>query len=212
MNEGDFKQRMIGAVVLIALGVIFLPILLNGENDDDMPLFGSNIPERHKSITSMKPLNLGGNIPPPEDKEIETIVVDKLSPQIVSQNRKNVNKENRNKEDRTVLTDTGQKLSQAIPQNVIEAKKLNKIDTTILKATTWVIQVGSFSNKKNALALQNKLRKKKYHAFVEAVTKLSVVSYRVRIGPEVKKKSAETTQKRLKKDMRINGIVMKYKG
>ena len=85
MNESDFKQRMIGAIVLIALGVIFIPILLNGEADDGMPLFGSKIPDRHKSISDMKPLNLSSNISPLVNDGVETIVVDKLSPKIVNQ-------------------------------------------------------------------------------------------------------------------------------
>jgi len=206
MNEQDFKQRMIGAIVLIALGVIFIPILLNGEADDGMPLFGSNIPERHKSITQMKPLNLSSNIPPPQTKMIETIVVDELSPEIVVQ--KNEDKVS-SLEEKVVDSTQSSQISQSskpAAKEVIQTKKKT------LKATAWIIQVGSFSSKKNALALQNKLRKKKYHAFVEAVKKKSKVSYRVRIGPEVKKSSAEITMKRLKKEMKINGIVMKYKG
>jgi len=204
MNESDFKQRMIGAIVLIALGVIFIPILLNGEADDGMPLFGSNIPERHKSTTDMKPINLGSNISPPENNAIETIVVDKLSPKIVKPAKAIVVSKEKNN------------LSQAKPTVKPEIKKQAKekkgLKEKTLKTTAWVIQVGSFSNKKNALALQNKLRKKKFRAFVEAVKKQAVLSYRVRVGPEVRKKNAESIQKRLKKEMRINGIVMKYKG
>ncbi|MFV2060311.1 MAG: SPOR domain-containing protein [Gammaproteobacteria bacterium] len=208
MKESDFKQRMIGAIVLIALGVIFIPILLNGESDDDMPVFGGNIPERHKSITNMKPLNLSSKIAPPETNAIETIVVDELSPEIINTS-KNSKKEPAEKTG-AESTQPTKAVQKKIPQ-VNQAAIADKNKTTTLKATAWVIQVGSFSSKKNALALRNKLRKKKYHAFVEAVMKQSDVSYRVRVGPEVKKITAETTQKRLKKEMKINGIVMKYK-
>ncbi|MFV1982334.1 MAG: SPOR domain-containing protein [Thiohalomonadales bacterium] len=203
MNERDFKKRMIGAIVLIALGVIFIPILLNGDADDGMPSFGSNIPERHKSIIKMKPLNLSSNISPPETKKIETIIVDKLSPKITNQS-----KVNKNLSGEISDTDSSQ---ENRPVKPVENEN-TQADIKTLKATTWVIQVGSFSNKKNALALQEKLRKKKYHAFVEAVSKKSEVSYRVRIGPELIKNSAETTKERLKKEMHINGIVMRYKG
>ncbi len=202
MNESSFKQRMIGAIVLIALGVIFIPILLNGESDDDMPIYGGNIPERHESITNMKPLNLTSNIAPPESTEIETIVVDELSPEIVSNNTKH---EKSPKEKSAVESPQVIKL----PVKPTAAEK--STNTKNITVTAWVIQVGSFSSKKNAMALRNKLRKKKYHAFVEAVKKKSELSYRVRIGPEVKKVTAESTQKRLKKEMKINGIVMKYK-
>jgi len=202
MNESSFKQRMIGAIVLIALGVIFIPILLNGESDDDMPIYGGNIPERHESITNMKPLNLTSNISPPESTEIETIVVDELSPEIVSNNTKH---EKSSKEKTAVES------PQVIKSPVKLTTAEKSTNTKNITVTAWVIQVGSFSSKKNAMALRNKLRKKKYHAFVEAVKKKSELSYRVRIGPEVKKVTAESAQKRLKKEMKINGIVMKYK-
>ena len=206
MNEGDFKQRMIGAIVLIALGVIFIPILLNGESDDGMPIFAGNIPERHKSITNMKPLNLSSNLSPPETKVIETIVVDELSPKIINQSKKS------NLNDADVNSNQVSQSSKQAQLNKPITNEKKQTDIKTLRATAWVIQVGSFSNKKNALALRNKLRKKKYHAFVEAVTKQSGISYRVRVGPEVKKDSAELMVKRLKKEMHINGIVMEHKG
>ncbi len=236
MNESEFKQRMIGAIVLIALGVIFIPILLNGEDDDGMPLFSSNIPERHKSITNMKPLKLSSNISPAEVKLVETILVDELSPTVIN-NSKEVDKLSDNSTDSVELnTDelkTTKNLSEPVttikPVELTETKtqsntskvkpkptdgvtdtQKNKVIT--LKATAWIIQVGSFSNKKNAIKLQNKLRNKKFHAFVEAVKTKSELNYRVRIGPEVKKNVAQKIQKRLKKDLKINGIVMKYKG
>ncbi len=227
MNESDFKQRMIGAIVLVALGVIFIPILLNGEADDGMPLFGSNIPEYHKSITNMKPIDVSSNLTPAKTKLIETIVVDELSPNIIEQKKSNQDKviDNINISDSEktslVQKDVLKKdiVAKLIAKNSKQSSDISAKNSIVatktapkkLKAVTWVIQVGSFSNKKNAIALQNKLRKRKYHAFVEAVTKLSVTSYRVRIGPDVKKETSEKTQKRLKKEMRIKGIVMQYK-
>jgi len=206
MNERDFKQRMIGAVVLIALAVIFLPILLNGEADDGMPLFGSNIPERHKSITNMQPLNLTSKISPPETKSVETIVVDELSPNIIDQQNDSNVASSVISQAEQVNSSKDEHLTKAIVKDETQIKPVK------LTAVAWIIQVGSFSSKENAIALQNKLRSKKYHAFVEAVTKKSDTSYRVRIGPEVKKNNAVLTQKRLKKELKINGIVMIYKG
>ncbi len=231
MNESEFKQRMIGAIVLIALGVIFIPILLNGEDDDGMPLFSSNIPERHQSITNMKPLKLSSNISPPEVKSVETILVDELSPAVINNSNKmgkltrNTSNtvelkadesENINKPETTVKpvisTETNTKSDSVKVKQTDVLTETQKNTVTALRATAWIIQVGSFSNKKNAIKLQNKLRNKKFHAFVEAVKTKSELSYRVRVGPEVKKVMAEKIQKQLKIDLKITGIVMKYKG
>ena len=45
MNE-HVKQRLVGAVVLVSLAVIFIPMLLDSGEKGGMPLFGSNIPEK----------------------------------------------------------------------------------------------------------------------------------------------------------------------
>ena len=53
MEEGRLKQRLVGAIVLVALGVIFIPMLLSGGRDMEMPVFGSNVPERTKEILNV---------------------------------------------------------------------------------------------------------------------------------------------------------------
>ena len=68
--------------------------------------------------------------------------------------------------------------------------------------------MGSFAQKKNALALRDKLRKYKYRAFVEAIKTNGTWNYRVRVGPEVRRSSAEATQKKLQSKLKINGVVM----
>jgi DedD protein len=69
----------------------------------------------------------------------------------------------------------------------------------------WVIQVGSFGEKKNAEALRDKLRKQGFNAFVELNnSKL----YRVRVGPELDKKRAERTKARLEKINNIKSILV----
>ena len=58
MEEGRLKQRLVGAVVLIALAVIFIPMLLSGGRNMEMPVFGSNVPERSAEITSIKHIDI----------------------------------------------------------------------------------------------------------------------------------------------------------
>ena len=58
MEQGRLKQRLVGAVVLIALAVIFIPMLLSGGREMEMPVFGSNVPPRSEEITNIKHIDI----------------------------------------------------------------------------------------------------------------------------------------------------------
>ena len=74
----------------------------------------------------------------------------------------------------------------------------------------WVVQVGSFSSSKNALALRDKLRKKGYRTFVESIKTASGKMYRVRVGPELDKSKIEKAQKKLKQREKLPGKIYKH--
>jgi len=80
-----------------------------------------------------------------------------------------------------------------------------------LKNTTWVIQMGNFKNKANAIRLVNQLRANGYRAFIREVASGSGMSTRVFVGPESKKKAAHLLAQQLEKDIHIQGFVISYK-
>ncbi len=74
----------------------------------------------------------------------------------------------------------------------------------------WVVQVGSFSNSRNALALRDKLRSKGYRTFVESIETDAGKMYRVRVGPELDKSKIESAQKKLKEQEKLSGRIYKH--
>jgi len=73
----------------------------------------------------------------------------------------------------------------------------------------WVIQVGSFSQKENALLLRNKLRKQGFSAFVEKIwSEEQVKMYRLRVGPELDKSRAEVMKAKLEQKNNIKSILI----
>ena len=70
--------------------------------------------------------------------------------------------------------------------------------------------MGSFNKRENALGLKDKLRKKKIHAFVERIMKNNKPVYRVRVGPEITHKKAEILKIKLKKEFKLNGLIVKH--
>jgi DedD protein len=76
--------------------------------------------------------------------------------------------------------------------------------------TAWVVQVGSFSSEENAKALLKRLKQGGYTAFIEQLRNEADLAYRVRVGPELKKISADNIRDELARDIDVDGIVMRY--
>jgi len=187
-------------VVLVSLAVIFLPMLLDGGERGGMPLFGSNIPD--KPDYQFQPLNipLDPVAPVAGDKPQ---LIDKPEPAPVKP--------------KPQVKEAAKPASPA-PASKPESKPLVvKAETPPVappaaekNAAAWVVQVGSFSNSANALKLRNKLRTKGFTAFVEKLSSDGETVYRVRVGPELKRETADALQVKLKERMKLKGIVMGY--
>jgi len=80
-----------------------------------------------------------------------------------------------------------------------------------LKQAVWVIQIGSFKNKTNALRLVNRLRAHGYRAFIQQVSTTFGQSTRVFVGPETKRTSAHQLAGRLETELHVRGVVISYK-
>lgn len=188
MEDNRLKQRLIGAVVLVALAVIFIPMLLSGGRDMQMPVFASNVPDRSAEIKNIK--------------HIDVEEMQKTTPRSVNPKRVPVTKGT-----------PEPKVVKTAPSSIIEDIKKGTTSTKVIKTPTkkvWALQVGSFSKKTNALALQDKLRGKKYHAFVDRIIRNNKAVYRVRIGPEATKVKAEALKKKIQKEMKLSGLVIKH--
>jgi len=188
VEQGRLKQRLIGAIVLVALAVIFIPMLLSGGREMEMPVFGSNVPERSAEITSIQHIDIEGKQktePHPVNPKRIPIAHGLPEPEIV-------------KEEKSIV------------EKIVDLAEVKEEKKSVIKETVWAVQVGSFSNRKNALALKDKLRKKKMHAFVERVMKNNKAIYRVRVGPEVTREKAEALKQKLKKELKLSGLVVKH--
>lgn len=79
-----------------------------------------------------------------------------------------------------------------------------------LKTPVWVIQMGSYKNKDNAMRIVNQLRAGGYKAFVQETKTALGNQTRVFVGPEAKLNLANVLVSRLQEEMHMQGIVVKY--
>lgn len=190
MNE-QIKQRLVGAVVLVSLAVIFIPMLLDGGNNSSMPRFGSNIPQQPDF--DFEPLEIPLQPVPVIPEERSRIIEKAEAP--------------------SSKTEQASEPPLAKPPVVTTTKPA---ETTASKPTvsgdkvSWVVQVGSFSQSANAIGLRDKLRENGFTAFVEKYRDNGKSSYRVRVGPELKRETAESHLQRLEQKLKLKGIIMGY--
>lgn len=85
-------------------------------------------------------------------------------------------------------------------------------DTSAPSSSTrgWVVQMGSFAQQDNAIALRDRLQALGYNTFVEVVPYKSSLVTRVNIGPEARKGVAQELSRRLKTREELAGIVRPY--
>ena len=182
MNE-QVKQRLVGAVVLVSLAVIFIPMLLDGGDNSSMPRYGSNIPKQPDFDFEPLDIPLQPIEPIPAERPR---VIDKVEPPVVAASKPAASK------------------PAAAPTPATPKPKPTPKGETV----AWIVQVGSFSQSANALALRDKLRKNGFTAFVEKYRDKGKTSYRVRVGPELKRSTAEKHLERLEEKLQLKGIIM----
>lgn len=223
MQDSSLKQRLVGAIVLVLLGVIVIPMLLSGEGP--APITQSNIPPPPKSEFSSK------IIPLDEVPAAGTLNPVPISPPTASVELPAVVAPSPAKNAATAVAPVAPAPTQAPAQNVTPTPAKSATVTAVAppvaavskpadsagkkpaaaKATeAWVVRLGSFASEQNALALRDKLRGKGYKALVEKVTTRGVPLLRVSVGPEAQRERAEAVRDKLQKELNIKGNVVQY--
>ena len=215
MDRTQFKQRIVGAIVLVALGVIFIPIILN-QDGEDSPISGSNIPEKPdvlKELATQQPPV------PPAGPDIDTSnpsLVDEHTPPVEQTDTAATNKKSETPKKAESATKPSEvKTEQAIPTTTdkpqapaTQTKPTKPASTTAGKTRAWVVQVASFSERNKALKLRDRLRKAKYSAFVESVDSAKGIRYRVRVGPVVQRSKADALKSKISKEFKIKDTLV----
>ncbi len=192
MQENRIKQRVVGGVVLLALAIIFIPMVLDFRKDYDQVINGTNIP------------------PKPKDFRIETFELNQTAQVKVPRLAAEGSVEEKLQQHELV------KQKQAADAAVakVEAKPAKEVAAVKQSAPVkaqhegWTVQVGSFSSEKNAQGLRDRIARRGFPAFVDSVNVKGRLSHRVRIGPEADKQQANRLKQKLQKEMGLKGLVI----
>lgn len=171
------KQRLVGAAVLIALAVIFLPVLLDGSGYHARLQAPAEVPPEpafHRPLPAQTQTEIAS----------ETVAAPPRTPAGEAR------------------ASTGQ------------GGATRRLDTDYGAvepvAAGWVVQVGSFSRRENAVAEHQRLRAAGFPAFLERTEAEGQVLHRVKVGPELDRRAAEQLKDRLEETVGRSGILVKH--
>jgi len=187
------KERLVGAAVLVSLAVIFVPMLLGGP---DPEMGGAPM----------------GDIPPAPLGEFNSAIVPLGEPATPLLDREDKRRAARAAEvaeskGAPPATQTPTHEASAAPPKAKARKPRSRAPAELVG---WAVQLGSFSNDRNAKALRDRLRKQGYRAFVESARGAKGVVTRVYVGPELVRKRALAAAKKLQASTRLKGMVVRY--
>jgi len=191
---------MVGGVVLVALGAIVLPFLLDMHREDEWWGKG-DIPQKPEGgfVTRVLPLQDWSKQAQSELEEgaKHLNVVPGDSPAGAGAGKPPASVQ----PSPGVVVPPAAKSSSSAPPVVSKP-------ASVVGAAGWVVQLGSFASQKNAEELRERLQKRGYRAFVEGIKQDGQTVYRVRVGPERQRGDAEALRDRIAHDLQLKAIVL----
>lgn len=211
------KQRMVGAVVLIALGVIFIPMLLDTSSEEEgtrsVELDIPAAPDRDYR-SRLLPLDERDARPAGESvgqvaRETEDSPAEsEPSPRAEAEPSESATTGSVTEETPSGEAPDGGEPEQEPEPEPVEAEPRPAEEPASQPLGNWFVQVGSFGQEANATDLRDRLRSAGYTAFVETSTVEGQTKHRVKVGPEMERSSAEQQRDRIQAEFDLKGIVV----
>lgn len=195
--ESSFKHRLVGTVILVAIGIIFLPDLLDGKKiayREDT----ASIPLRPALTELAEPVNFDSL-----DNEIaDAELLAEPAPTVNLTDIKQVKTVDKVAPTTKVITKTP-KLAPIV-KPVATKKALPAV------GDSWHIRLGTFKNSEGVDELVTKIRKQGYDAYRLPRYKQAGKLNRLYVGPNVNKNELVLLLPKLEKITGLKGVVQKF--
>lgn len=189
MLDSGLKQRMVGALVLVALAVIFLPMLLSRE--DEMRRVVVDAPAMPQAPAAAEIIVQPAEVVEPEELPQEPVPVEEVEPQptpppVAQQSKPD-----------PVKTEQAASAAPAKPEGRLDANSL---------PISWSVQLASLSSRAGAENLQKTLRSQGYNAYIRTFDGMN----RVFVGPLIERAEAERLRDQLNRQHKLSGFVVRF--
>lgn len=182
------RRRLVGAIALVLIVVVFLPMLLDNEPkpvSQDVEIHIPSSAEADGAETESTASLRFTPVEPSESKSPE-VIQRPPEPQPLPSTGED--------EPEDVRQEPAQKAPATEIKPIVSAKPASQPS----KKEEFVVQLGAFSDAGNAARLAAKLRENRFEAYTEVVTTSAGKRTRVRVGPFDSRTAAEQARDRLK--------------
>ncbi|CAM3132641.1 SPOR domain-containing protein [Moritella viscosa] len=185
-----FQHRLVGTIILVAIGIIFLPDLLDGQKVTYRENAAS-IPLRPALVELAEPVNFESF-----DNEVAELLIEPAP---------------------TVNLTEAKKVESAAPKPITKAPKLVPLvkAVEIVKVIppvghSWNIRLGTFKNSVAVDDLVEKIRKAGFDAYRLPRHKQAGQLNRLYVGPNVNKNELKRLLPKLQKITGLKGVIEKF--
>ncbi|WP_313089469.1 SPOR domain-containing protein [Pseudomonas sp.] len=195
-------QRIVGALVLVALAVIFVPMLFNREDPaSSLEVDAPRMPEAPPMpATETQPVEVPGAPPVDDDYEIvEQVPTDAptppapITPALAPAPQPQA-------------PEPAPQPAEPAPPPASAPSAESHLDSADLPVS-WSVQLASLSSRDNADKLQKTLRSQGYNAYIRTADGMN----RVFVGPLVQRDEADRLRDQLERQQKLNGFVVRFK-
>ncbi|WP_299491812.1 SPOR domain-containing protein [uncultured Shewanella sp.] len=177
-----FQNRLVGVVVIVALGVLFLPDLLNGKKQRQEEIF-TEIP--------LKPVINETRLPNQAYDVVSTDLDKKMAKA-------------------EAAPTVEQKKEEVKVAKTRGTQSHVKPDKSPLSNSAWTLRLGSFNNAKNVIALVERLQKQGFNAYTLPSKPIDGKLTKVFVGPDVSKDKLLNLQSDIEKLTQLKGRIEPY--
>jgi DedD protein len=188
--EVRVRERLIGALVLVAIVVLVVPAILKGRDPGPAPPLGQP-PTRQVEIP------LGGETPSAPE---QVLVPEPDLPEVGPAPKQVPPRAEASQDDQPPPPPARPPPPEPRNTTVQKPAAAQPVPAAPASATAWAVQIGAFSNRAKAEQQVAELKKRRYAAFMLEYRASGQVLYRVRVGPEQDRARAEEIAARLTKD------------
>lgn len=186
--DKGLRQRMVGALVLVALAVIFLPMLFSREDELQRVVVDAPVMPQAPAMPSaeLDPVS----VPQVQDLPQEPVPgagLEASAPVI---------------ETPAVAEPV---TTKPVATADVASVPASRLDANGL-AVSWSVQLASLSSRAGAESLQQTLRSKGYNAYIRNVDGMN----RVFVGPVIERAEADRLRDQLTRLQKLNGFVVRF--
>lgn len=202
------KQRIVGALVLVALAVVFLPMLFTRQDEvRQVHVEAPQAPAAPK-VADVQVEQVA--VPEPQalpEKTMQAPVVVNESNAPVTTPRQPITPSPQVQSQAPVAkaAPTPEPARQASAQPAAKADVTPKVDANGLP-TSWSIQLASLSSRPGADKLQATLRSQGYNAYIRSADGLN----RVFVGPVIERAEAERLRDVINRQHSLKGLIVRF--